>query len=325
MNVEKVSIIIPCFNNATYIGDAIRSALSQTYPEIEVIVIDDGSTDGSDAVIARFGGSIVHLRQENSGACVARNRGLDVANGTWIKFLDGDDILMPDCVERQIAVAQGRSAVIFGDFNLLHEDGHVEPHPTHEASSGLSKGDKAGLKTFFYSLVLISTTLYPVHILRRIGGFDPLVKRGQEQELHLRLYGNGVDFEYQPLICFSYREHFSLHRISVSIPKVSHFRYRQNFVSLLDLMRNGPRRADWEGNRKVLGIRAWRTGRSLLRAGETTRAEEFFALSRSLCGSEAILGSGAYKYLVRLFGPIMAERVSTLAYHLRKPIKKFKF
>ncbi len=88
-----VSIVIPCFNAEGTVGEAIQSALDQDYPNREVIVIDDGSTDKSVDVIRTFGDSIRWETGPNRGGNVARNRGLELARGTLIQFLDSDDIL----------------------------------------------------------------------------------------------------------------------------------------------------------------------------------------------------------------------------------------
>jgi glycosyltransferase involved in cell wall biosynthesis len=98
--VPLVSIVIPCFNDAQFLGEAIESALAQTYPEVEVIVVDDGSTDGSGDVARGFGDRVKVCRKENGGLSSARNRGVAAARGTYITFLDSDDVLMPDFVAR---------------------------------------------------------------------------------------------------------------------------------------------------------------------------------------------------------------------------------
>ncbi|NEO92714.1 MAG: glycosyltransferase family 2 protein, partial [Moorea sp. SIO3G5] len=85
-----ISIIIPCYNNQAFIKQAIESALNQTYPYTEIIVIDDGSTDGSLEIIRSFENSIKWETGSNQGAPAARNRGLELAKGEYIKFLDAD-------------------------------------------------------------------------------------------------------------------------------------------------------------------------------------------------------------------------------------------
>jgi glycosyltransferase involved in cell wall biosynthesis len=105
---EKVSIIIPTFNRRDYIADAIMSILSQTYDVIEILIIDDGSTDNTkqviDNIIARnsTNKNIYYYYQNNAGACSARNRGLMLSTGTFIQFMDSDDIIDPEKISKQV-------------------------------------------------------------------------------------------------------------------------------------------------------------------------------------------------------------------------------
>ncbi len=90
-----VSIIIPCYNAERWIAAAIESALGQTYPNIEVIVVDDGSTDGSLDIIKRFDTKINWVSTPNRGPSAAMNTGFKIAHGDWIQFLGGDDFCIP--------------------------------------------------------------------------------------------------------------------------------------------------------------------------------------------------------------------------------------
>ncbi len=108
-----VSIVIPCFNYGAYLAEAIESAQVQTYPEIEILVADDGSTDDTRAVAARFGPAIVYLHQPNQGPGAARNLGAARARGEWIVFLDADDSLEPTYVEETMAVALADPSLAF--------------------------------------------------------------------------------------------------------------------------------------------------------------------------------------------------------------------
>jgi len=101
-SLPLVSIIIPCYNSATYVGDAIQSAIDQTYSNCQIIVINDGSTDGSLEVVRQFGSSIQLIDQPNRGRSAARNVGLDQARGEFIKLLDADDKLSNDCLSLQV-------------------------------------------------------------------------------------------------------------------------------------------------------------------------------------------------------------------------------
>lgn len=321
MTSDCVSIIIPCYNNGHYVAEAIQSALSQTYKDIEVIVVNDGSTDHSDVEITKFSDQIIYLNQANSGACVARNNGLERASGDFIKFLDADDILEPDCLQAQMAHTHNSDAVIFGDCILLHEDGTLEYHPSHTERSGMQPGDRATLATFVDAPVLISTTLYRRNQLDKFGGFNPVVRRGQEHELHLRLYTGGVEFEYRPQICFQYRQHFSSSRISVSSRKVSHFRILENFLELIYIVREGNRSLDWDTNKQILGRSAWRIGRRHLRAGDKQSAGKYFDIAKELGGDDITHGTAFYRAIQRTFGPVTAEKISILRHKIRSPFR----
>jgi glycosyltransferase involved in cell wall biosynthesis len=100
--MSRVSIIIPAYNAAAFIRETIDSALAQTHPDVEVIVVDDSSTDDTPAVLASYGDRIRTHRQPNGGVSVARNTGARLATGDWVAFLDADDIWKPRKVEAQL-------------------------------------------------------------------------------------------------------------------------------------------------------------------------------------------------------------------------------
>src|ERR1700733_15203748 len=102
MTAPLVSVLIPCYNAEKFIGETIESIMRQTWPEIEVIVVDDGSQDGSTRVIERFAGGKL-IRQANLGAAAARNRAYNTSTGGYIQFIDADDLIEPDKIERQMA------------------------------------------------------------------------------------------------------------------------------------------------------------------------------------------------------------------------------
>lgn len=111
-----VSVIIPVYDCESYLAEAIESVLAQTYRPIEVIVVDDGSGDGSQEVAKRFGSAVRCVAQPHSGAGAARNRGVDLAQGHFIAFLDADDIWTKDKLHRQVAAFDADSGLdmVFG-------------------------------------------------------------------------------------------------------------------------------------------------------------------------------------------------------------------
>jgi glycosyltransferase involved in cell wall biosynthesis len=138
-----VSIIIPCHNAAPWLAATIESALAQTWAPVEIMVIDDGSTDGSPAVAQGFAARGVRLHtQPNRGASAARNRGLREAQGEFIQFLDADDLLAPDKIRRQLHRLQAAEpgAIASGAWTRFHRDpaeGRFVPEPTWRDLDGL--------------------------------------------------------------------------------------------------------------------------------------------------------------------------------------------
>src|SRR5580765_8566475 len=117
-----VSILIPCYNAERWVAQAIESALAQTWPEKEVIVVDDGSTDGSLEIIKRFGDRISWETGPNRGGNAARNRLLELARGEWLQYLDADDYLLPDKVAHQMRFLESHpdTDVVFGPWIMEH-------------------------------------------------------------------------------------------------------------------------------------------------------------------------------------------------------------
>src|SRR5262245_46865272 len=102
----SVSVIIPTYNRAAFIATAVESALKQTRPPDEILVVDDGSTDGTDSVLSEFRPPVRVIRQPNRGRSAARNTGLRAATGDAVIFLDSDDVLMPGCLESCVAALE---------------------------------------------------------------------------------------------------------------------------------------------------------------------------------------------------------------------------
>src|SRR5512143_4014499 len=98
-----VSVVMPVYNGARYLRQALESALNQTYRPLEIIVVDDGSTDETSAILAEFGSRIRAIRQKNPGSAAARNAALQAAHGEIIAFLDADDLWLPQKLEVQVA------------------------------------------------------------------------------------------------------------------------------------------------------------------------------------------------------------------------------
>ena len=185
MSSPHVSIIIPCFNAERYIANAIRSSLEQTYPNREVIVIDDGSTDGSVEALKSFGSSIHWETGPNQGACAARNRGLQLAKGERIQFLDADDWLYPQKLELQVdCVRKHPHSTPVCDWEL-NESGQT----TRRILAPSTNDDP--LFSLLYGQLQTSSPLHDRANLIRVGGFREDLPCSQERDLHLRLASYG--------------------------------------------------------------------------------------------------------------------------------------
>lgn len=209
-----VSIIIPCYNNQEYIEESINSAFEQDYPNIEVIVVNDGSKDESINLIKKYSNRLKIVDQKNQGASSARNNGLKIANGEYIKFLDGDDILHPNSIREQVAQSylhKDDQAIVYGIAGEMDKSGIEKRIPNQPPI------DKAINQVVFFlsnNYIVTSCPLHKKAFLDEFGSFDENLSQGEDPELHLRLCLNGVKFIYYPTIVYYRRQYSSETRLS---------------------------------------------------------------------------------------------------------------
>lgn len=208
-----VSIIIPCFNAEDFVADAIDSCLAQSYPNTEIIVVDDGSTDASIDRIRQYGNKLHLIQLQHAGACVARNTGLQHAAGSLIQFLDADDKLAPDKLAIQVAFLQSHPEVdLVACMGFLFGDGKGVRRKKGE----LRNPDPQGRDPFIHCLQCGLSTEAPLirrDPLLKVGGFR-IIPCGQESDLHIRLGAANCNMHRlsEPLIY--HREHNAAQRIS---------------------------------------------------------------------------------------------------------------
>lgn len=133
--MKKVSVIIPAYNSEAFIKESIESALNQTYPNLEVVVVNDGSTDGTEDILSPFMDRIVYIKKDNGGPASARNLGIKKSSGEYICFLDADDKYLPQKVERQVAYLNEHPDVglVFSDASILGGGFLAQRGSIHEA------------------------------------------------------------------------------------------------------------------------------------------------------------------------------------------------
>jgi len=178
-----VSVIIPCYNGEAFLKDAIESALAQSYPKVEIIVVDDGSTDRSSEIAQKL--PVRYIRQQNRGLTESRNLGIRESRGSYLVFLDADDRLRPEAIDTGLrALAQRpECAMAIGDHVFVSADG-----------SYLGRSHKDCLLAFHYEALLksnfiemISSVLFRRGVLDDLGGFDTKLRVAEDYELYLRI------------------------------------------------------------------------------------------------------------------------------------------
>jgi glycosyltransferase involved in cell wall biosynthesis len=183
--MSSVSVVIPAFNAAETVAETIESALAQTREPLEVLVVDDGSTDATAEIAERFGPPVVCLRTPNSGVSRARNSGIERAAGDYVAFLDADDLWRPEKLERQL------------DALATRERAEVSTTARIRVDANLNEIERTGVSAFedpCETLLLESMALGPVssivarrELLREVGGFDARFSQSADWDLMLRL------------------------------------------------------------------------------------------------------------------------------------------
>lgn len=197
-----ISVVIPTYNRTQQTIAAIESVLAQTYPNFEIIVVDDGSTDGSGEAIQRFISQrmngchqILFFGQPNQGASIARNMGISKARGEYIAFLDSDDIWLPEKLEWQMQALEqfkNECGVCVTDARLVNKSGmdissSFRAHGKHyEQTIGIDRDAAKSIAKSFCG-VWLSTLLARADLVQRIGGFSPDISFVEDRDLHFRL------------------------------------------------------------------------------------------------------------------------------------------
>jgi glycosyltransferase involved in cell wall biosynthesis len=182
--VPEISVIVPTFNRRTMLLEAIDSVLAQSATEFEVLIIDDGSTDGTGEHLAGLDKAIRIERIEHSGPAAARNRGVELANAPLIAFLDSDDLWAPTKLERQLAFMRENPccAISQSDEIWIRNGRRVNPGVRHRKRAGDIFIDS--LRT---CLISMSATMMRTDLFRSLGGFDESLLAAEDYDLWLRI------------------------------------------------------------------------------------------------------------------------------------------
>ncbi|WP_088892291.1 glycosyltransferase family 2 protein [Leptolyngbya ohadii] len=301
-----VSVIIPCFNAEPYVAEAIESALNQTYPNVEVIVVDDGSNDRSVEAIQSFGDRIRFEQINHRGACAARNRGLQLSQGEFIQFLDADDVLLPNKLEVQVPVLQSdRADLVFCNGYLFGDD-----RPQRPIKKLLALPSPEGADTLLYCLANGFGTEGPLHrrsLLEKVKGFREGLIGAQEFELHIRLGAVGARLCKLDEFLFRHRNHDDPTRITRR-PKPPGFMVEMFIALSKQLETEFPETLTPQRRRALAGamfqhsIYAYRNGAEAI-------AGSGFKYARELSPSFSYQERSFYKLLAHYLEPIVLEHL----------------
>lgn len=222
MGAATITVIIPTFNRAAWLPETVRSVLSQTVSPLEILIVDDGSTDDTEAVCGQFPEPVRYIRQDNAGVGAARNRGAAEARGDWLAFLDSDDLWTTDKLEVQLAAlaatgagwsitgcemmdldgrtlrgAQGfqRAFPVFRDTGMAPDEFFARHFAVGEVAAAgrshrLYHGD-AYVPLFYGNFASPATAMVRRQLFADTGGFDPHMRFAEETEFFHRLSTRG--------------------------------------------------------------------------------------------------------------------------------------
>jgi glycosyltransferase involved in cell wall biosynthesis len=179
-----VSVIIPTHNRWPLVGDAVGSVLAQSYRHFELIVVDDGSTDGTHAKLAEFGPRLRLIRQPRKGVSAARNKGVSVARGRYLAFLDSDDLWLPEKLKVQTRFMEGHPGIQIcqTDEIWLRRGLRVNPKVKHQKPSG-----DIFRRSLELCLVSPSAVMMTRELFNGVGGFDEGLPVCEDYDLWLRV------------------------------------------------------------------------------------------------------------------------------------------
>ncbi len=308
MSTPSVSIVIPCFNAAPYLAAMLESALAQTWPRCEVILVDDGSTDGSVQVARAYEPRGVRIiTQSNRGASAARNAGLAAASGDFIQFLDADDLLAPDKLAWQLAALAPaeRDALLMGPWGRFTSDpaqAQFGPEAVYAARTGV---EFLQLHYETGTMMQPGGWLASRELLERAGPWDETLSLNDDGEYFARVMLGARRLVFVPEArCYYRATGGSLSRRKD--PRALDSLFRSVELTLAHLLA-----ADATPRTRAAAAYAWKWTAYELYPGAPALARAAEARSRELGGSErALPGGRKFQLLARLTGWRLAKRLA---------------
>lgn len=309
-----VSVCMPVYNAEKFLSQALESVFSQSYENIEVICVDDGSSDGSLEILRQYSDRIQVIESTNHGAPHARNLAFEESSGDVIQFFDADNMLDPQKIERQLAAMEETGAdLVFCNKRVIRGD-----KPPVDLSS---LQPVSGLDPFLYCLrynlpggraaIDTDVPLHRRHLLEKIGGFRLGVARGQDKDLALRLAAVNAKFEYLDEVLVTYRDHDG--------PRISHqaksTRFHVDyFIDMIEVLSQEELYDLTPLRRQELAIVLSRFSKAAYRSGDRAAGREGFSSASMLCDYSDPQEGSLYSILQRTLGYDSVERLRQLTH-----------
>lgn len=301
-----VSIVTPTYNQAEYLAETIESVLSQTYPNIEYIVLDDGSTDNTQEVLSQFGGRIRHERHANIGQALTLNKGWSLCKGKYIGYLSSDDILYPSAVSELVVLLEKEQSIVcvFPDSNLIDKFSHVVKRNV--------------CSPFYLSDTVVRQECYigPGAIFRKtafdlLGGWRADLKLAPDREFWIRISSLGrID------MCNSVLAGYRMHPDSISYKDVSEDVSREYLRVLDDYFSGGSVPEDIADRKnEAYGYAYLLLARNSFRGGNVRRGIELYQVACSHC-----VDLKGYKFKFRLLRNVVSRPIRRVISFLRAMI-----
>jgi glycosyltransferase involved in cell wall biosynthesis len=203
---NSVSVIIPAYNAAPYVAAAIDRVLAQTLPAAQVIVVDDGSKDSTAQIAENYGDAVLVIGQPNAGVSAARNRGAAEASADWLLFVDADDLLRPDAIERLVRRGtEGNFGVVYGQSEYFTET--TGARRLHGKSAAEGQAPAAALANFWKSVIATpGAAVVRADLFASAGGFRSEFNTAADRDFWLRT-GMLAEFGYVDGAVIEKREH----------------------------------------------------------------------------------------------------------------------
>lgn len=308
-----VSVVVPCYNGARYVRLAVGSALAQNYPNIEVIVVDDGSTDDSVELLRRtFGDRVKLISISNSGPSAARNVGLKAAGGDYIQFLDADNMITREKVARSMACFRDRPGTDLV-FTAIHEPRRHDFTDESDFSAEELQATLDKMRWRTYDLVLPGTGMLALEtsqpVFRRAalvecGGWDEDLTVMEDTELVCRMAMRGAVIEPVEYVGVLYRDHPG-ERVTRRM-RFDNADYFRTVLKMIELTRATGRMSGAIENFSLKYL-VWIAALECVRHGSRAEAERYLAVAAEIRPS--LTGPWVFRWAARVLGPVPALSV----------------